>query len=212
MNQGPDSFETELSALRPAKPSREAMDRLETKLSHAPSSASSSPASAPRRRGLNWILWLAPAAAAATVGILLFGRWAAVSIKPLPTGEPVSQPGLRADKVEIDRQLMTNFDAIARLPSGEPVRFRCEDWRSGPCVSKLTEFTELLRYETFYFIASAIVLEFNFFTGADHICHQPALRSRFAGEDCGKCTFRISGARRGPHRSGECFRNHRSYG
>jgi hypothetical protein len=160
MNQGPDSFETELSSLRPAKPSREAMDQLERNLSPALSNASSLPASAPRRRGLNWILWLVPAAAAAAVGILLFGRWAAVSIKPLPTGESVSQPGLRADKVEIDRQLMTNFDAIAQLPSGEPVRFRCEQWMdkvrlrdsaAGLVVERSTPRLEIrpVRFETY---------------------------------------------------------------
>lgn len=35
---------------------------------------------------------------------------------------------LTADDVKIDQQLISSFDAVARLPSGEPVRFRCENW------------------------------------------------------------------------------------
>ena len=37
-------------------------------------------------------------------------------------------PLLKADKVEIDRQLVADFDAVGKLPSGEPVRFRCQQW------------------------------------------------------------------------------------
>ncbi len=35
---------------------------------------------------------------------------------------------LKADDVRIDRQLVSTFDTVAPLPSGEPVRFRCEEW------------------------------------------------------------------------------------
>lgn len=35
---------------------------------------------------------------------------------------------LKADDVKIDQRLVSSFDAVARLPGGEPVRFRCENW------------------------------------------------------------------------------------
>jgi hypothetical protein len=30
--------------------------------------------------------------------------------------------------VQIDQALVWSFDAVARLPSGEPIRFRCREW------------------------------------------------------------------------------------
>jgi hypothetical protein len=33
-----------------------------------------------------------------------------------------------ADEIEIGRTLVATFDAVAELPSGEPVRFRCQQW------------------------------------------------------------------------------------
>ena len=38
------------------------------------------------------------------------------------------EPMVRADNVEIDRQLVATFDTVAQLPDGEPVRFRCSEW------------------------------------------------------------------------------------
>ena len=35
---------------------------------------------------------------------------------------------LRADNVEIDRQLVTSFDTVTQLPNGEPVRLQCREW------------------------------------------------------------------------------------
>jgi hypothetical protein len=48
----------------------------------------------------------------------------------LPSGRETAAPGspLKADDVQIDEQLVSTFDAVAPLPSGEPVRFRCRQW------------------------------------------------------------------------------------
>jgi hypothetical protein len=37
-------------------------------------------------------------------------------------------PPLKADSVQIDEQLVGAFDAVGRLPNGEPVRFHCREW------------------------------------------------------------------------------------
>jgi len=50
---------------------------------------------------------------------------ARVSPKPLAeTAAPI-----RADDAEVDQKLVSSYDAVAQLPSGEPVRFRVEKWR-----------------------------------------------------------------------------------
>ncbi len=79
-----------------------------------------------------WLLfrWLAPAAAALVlVGALLW--WLATTQeKPqqvkTATASLKAPPG--ADDIEIDRQLVALFDAVAQLPNGQPVRFRCREW------------------------------------------------------------------------------------
>ena len=47
----------------------------------------------------------------------------------------VAEPALKADKVELDQQLVASFDAVARLPSGQPVRFRCREWADAVVLS-----------------------------------------------------------------------------
>ncbi len=42
---------------------------------------------------------------------------------------------IKADDVKINQQLVSSFDAVARLPNGEPVRFRCENWMDQVVVS-----------------------------------------------------------------------------
>ncbi len=66
--------------------------------------------------------WLVPAAVPVIVAII----WRA----NLPAGrrlQTASAP-VKADDVQIDQQLVSTFDTVATLPSGEPVRFRCREW------------------------------------------------------------------------------------
>jgi hypothetical protein len=37
--------------------------------------------------------------------------------------------GMKADGVQVDQELVSSFDVVAKLPSGEPVRFRCRKWK-----------------------------------------------------------------------------------
>ena len=92
-------------------------------------------------QGYAWVRllrWLAPATA---LGMLLFitlgrhpsppaGR-SGISSQQLQTASAslasVVQPG-NPDEIEIGRKLVATFDAVAELPSGEPVRFRCQEW------------------------------------------------------------------------------------
>ena len=124
-------FEAELCRLKPNRPPEEFMTRL----------AAAQPLSReePRSRGRPapaWAWWrilrrLAPAGAvAATMAVLLV--WQPLKPGTKSPGRPVTtvtpRPALNADDVEIARQLVGGFDAVARMPDGEPVRFRCHEW------------------------------------------------------------------------------------
>jgi hypothetical protein len=58
----------------------------------------------------------------------------------LPSQRSGAEPPVRAnvetrDTVQIDRELVAVYDAVARLPGGERVRFRCREWRDQIVVS-----------------------------------------------------------------------------
>ena len=40
----------------------------------------------------------------------------------------VAAAPLKPDSVQIGKELVSSFDAVATLPGGEPVRFRCQQW------------------------------------------------------------------------------------
>jgi hypothetical protein len=123
-------FEAELRKLTPARPSAGLMVRLAT--------ARTAPAAAiPQPLTLNpqtlWpvlLRWLGPAAAVAALAMTLLA-WLLARPEHRPHSDPLSaaaQPALKADDVEIDQRLVASFDAVARLPSGEAIRFRCREW------------------------------------------------------------------------------------
>lgn len=122
-----DRFEEELRSLKPARPPAEFMERLR-QLEPAPVAPR---ADSHRQTQWTWahlVRWLVPATAAlAVVGFVWFkhsqpktqhGRSLAVTVPP----------ALKADSVQIDEQFVGAFDAVGRLPSGEPVRFHCRQW------------------------------------------------------------------------------------
>ncbi len=138
----PELFEAELRKLRPARPPADLMARLAEAqpatwdqapaVVEPPPRASISQPSALDPQPL-WTLllrWLGPAAAAAA---LLAALLVALPHSKRPN-EPAKVAGVpkktasNTGEVEIDRQLVALFDAVAQLPSGQPVRFRCRQW------------------------------------------------------------------------------------
>jgi hypothetical protein len=95
--------------------------------------AASVPRPSPLALRPSWSLlfrWLAPAAVAAALVAALLVCWPQTrdggpQAKPV-TASPKAAP--KADEIEIDRQLVALFDAVAQLPGGQPVRFRCREW------------------------------------------------------------------------------------
>jgi len=74
--------------------------------------------------------WLAPgmAMAVAMAGWLVFQAnfTPGSSVKKQPRA---AAAGFKADDVQVDEELVSSFDVVALLPGGQPVRFRCRQWR-----------------------------------------------------------------------------------
>ena len=125
-------FEAALRRTRPVKLPEELRSRL---LAAAPPKKARSAPPWPALAILGWlrVLRLAvPAAAVVLIAAVVVWRNAFPS-KPGPTGSKsrsgmtVAAP-LKADEVKIEHDLVSSFDTLARLPGGEPVRFRCNQW------------------------------------------------------------------------------------
>jgi hypothetical protein len=78
-----------------------------------------------------WVIlrrWLVPAMA------LMLGALALWQLNRLPIGTrrqgeaAAPQPSLEADNVRINEELVSSFDTVAKLPTGEPVRLRFQGW------------------------------------------------------------------------------------
>ena len=124
-------LEAELSRLKPAEPPKEFMARLEGLLPAAPAPAKPArPLISPARFWWQLARWLAPA----TAGVaLIVAALVWLPFKPATeTGRPgpriAAKSGPKPDDVQIDRQLVAAYDAVAQMPDGEPVRFRCQQW------------------------------------------------------------------------------------
>ena len=140
-----ERFEAELRSATPARPPAEFLQRLKSQvpvrvaerraraaLPAAPARAETSAAPETVRASeagvwASWLplvlRWLAPAAAVLVVGAVVWRANLPTGRRPQTANAPV-----RADDVQIDQQLVSSFDTVATLPSGEPVRFRCREW------------------------------------------------------------------------------------
>jgi hypothetical protein len=67
--------------------------------------------------------WLVPTAAVLVVGAII---WRANL--PAGRGPATASAPVKADDVRIDQRLVSTYDTVAQLPSGEAVRFRCREW------------------------------------------------------------------------------------
>jgi hypothetical protein len=74
--------------------------------------------------------FLVPAAAVALLTLLLWHRGLQRENAPITKHDRARSPApvARVDDVKIAEDLVSSFDTVARLPDGEPVRFRCRQW------------------------------------------------------------------------------------
>jgi len=135
MNDGDHQLlEAELRKLAPAKPPTELMQKLFAARPFDPV-GDSQPSTLIYQPAWRLLLrWLAPAAAFGGAA-LAFVCWRWMGPEAQPPDKSVThplaaaaEPVLKADDVEIDESLVAVFDAVARLPSGQAIRFRCREW------------------------------------------------------------------------------------
>ena len=50
------------------------------------------------------------------------------SLQSWPLTGSASGAGFNADAVQLSQELVSDFEAVGELPSGEPVRFHCREW------------------------------------------------------------------------------------
>jgi hypothetical protein len=125
-------FEAALRRTRPVKLPEELRSRL---LAAAPPKKARSAPPWPALAFLGWmrVLRLAlPAAAVVLIAAVIVWRNASPP-KRTPTTSTsksgmIAAAPLKADDVKIEHDLVSSFDTLARLPGGEPVRFRCNQW------------------------------------------------------------------------------------
>jgi hypothetical protein len=125
----PDEFESRLNAL-PLMPSRQCETRER------------SPVWRP-----DWSLWLrrfAPVAAVAAALLIVVSQ-SNPGRKSASPATATSAPALKVDQVEIDRQLLGSFDAVANMPDGEPVRFRFQQWMEAVTVRDSVRGVEVVQ-------------------------------------------------------------------
>ena len=124
-----DHFEAELRRTPPARPPEPFMARLraaKTSLATVEPAATRGPVFRPAWPGV--LRWLAPALAAGLAWFcLLPARWSPPTTVVHPPRPAVA--GLHADQVKVDQEWGASFEVVARLPGGEPVRFRCQELR-----------------------------------------------------------------------------------
>lgn len=127
----PSRLEAELRALVPARAPRHLVNKTLERLS--PSKVEDS--------GWSWrdaLSWLIPALGIGLIAVLVLILPSAWGRRPA-AHLPSAYTSLKADQVEINRQLLANYDAVGQLPNGESVRFRCAQWVDKVSVSDSTD-------------------------------------------------------------------------
>ncbi len=125
-----EPFEAELRKLAPARPPAELMRKLGAASRSGRAQVPQSSALTPRASWWFVLRWLVPAAAVSAIA-LAWLVWQSLAPEPVRHDKAravATDPGHKADDVEFDQRLVASFDAVARLPSGQPVRFRCREW------------------------------------------------------------------------------------
>jgi hypothetical protein len=116
-------FEEELRAIRPLLPPRRMISETLKRVG-------------PQRveRARQWwnradmFGWLVPAAGMALViGTVFLLQTVPGKQTARAVAHPISKP-IKADQLELNRQLVANYDAVASLPGGQPIRFHCTQW------------------------------------------------------------------------------------
>jgi len=129
--QEQEKFEAELRHILPAPVPEDFMARLQA------AKPVTEPSQRIRPRPLAdqafWpglLRWLAPGLALAALALLIWHvKFGSLDSADNKSALHAMAYGMKADGVQVDQELVSSFDVVAKLPSGEPVRFRCKKWK-----------------------------------------------------------------------------------
>ena len=128
-----DSYEKELRKLKPSKTPESFMNLMAARKPSATTQSTNYPE--PWRHTDWWRMrWLVPAAVG-LVTVVLCTRWFASPVNNSQSAAVSTQSGTDEDGVELQRRLISEYDAVAQMPGGEPVRFRCREWTDDVFIS-----------------------------------------------------------------------------
>ncbi|HEY3856783.1 MAG TPA: hypothetical protein VGO67_20550 [Verrucomicrobiae bacterium] len=140
-----ERFEADLRRLRPAKLPDQFAERLNGAKPGIEAVSRTEKVSESSRPGLWRLLWwVAPALAAVAVGLIVVRhdmRREIPSKKPVAAASSATKP----DEVQLDQELVSTFDVVAKLPGGEPVRFRCRKWNDQLVVTDTNRGIEIVQ-------------------------------------------------------------------
>ena len=143
--QEQNRYEAELRRRQPAPLPEHFLARLRAAKPGTELARSARFQSEARGSAWRWLLrWLAPAMAVAVAGLLAVRE----DFNPGSSAEkktPTVSYGLKADDVQVDQVLESSFDVVAKLPGGEPVRFRCRKWRDQWSVTDTNRGVEIVQ-------------------------------------------------------------------
>jgi hypothetical protein len=138
-----EKFEADLRRIRPARLPEDFMTRLQAARPEAETlhRTQSQPTGIPLWQNL--LRWLAPVVALGAIVLVV----TKVHFKPKPGADakPLADAayGMKADDVRVNEELVSSFDVVAKLPNGEPVRFRCLKWKDQLVVSDKRDGIEI---------------------------------------------------------------------
>lgn len=144
-------FETELGRLKPARLPAELQARLNAPLLWSSHDLEVQAPPAPAKTGhVNWGLWLRWLIPGAGAVVVSMGLLVSISQSRQRRSRPVppalaSAPTLKVDQVEVDRQFLGSFDAVAAMPDGEPVCFRFQQWMDAVTLRDSIRGVEVVR-------------------------------------------------------------------
>ena len=122
-----ERFEQELRSLKPSRAPVEFLDRLR-QLEPSPKAPRTASRGYTQWHWAHWVRWLVPTTAVLLVTGFVWFKYSHPKTQHGRSLAVTVPPPLKADSVQIDEQLVGAFDAVGRLPSGEPVRFHCREW------------------------------------------------------------------------------------
>ena len=121
-------FEARLRQARPAMPPPEFERRLMAARPVEHARRAEPQCGGDRVSWLAVLRWLVPVTALLLAAGLLWLGQTRHSGRSRGSAAAANGAGLKADQIQIDHELVSAVDAIARLPEGEPVRFRYREW------------------------------------------------------------------------------------